>query len=322
MKVLLTGATGFVGAEIAKQLGQAGHPVRQLVRPGRPRRETPASGSEFQPGDVTEAASLKGACDGIQAVIHLVGIISEVGGQTFEKVHAQGTKNLLAEAQRAGVRRFVQMSALGTRPNAPSRYHQSKWAAEESVRGSGLDYTIFRPSLIYGPRDHFVNLFAKIIRLSPIVPVVGNPRALFQPVAVEPVAAAFVRSLSEAQAGGKTFDLCGPERFTMPAMIDQILKVMARKRLKLRVPRWVARGQAAFLEFAFSALLRRAPPLNRDQLIMLEEDNIGNPEPANQVFGLKHPRFQEGIGYLLTVLTVLTFSVPSYTSMPYALILL
>lgn len=298
MKVLLTGATGFVGAEIAKQLGQAGHPVRRLVRAGRPRRETPASGSEFQPGDVTDAASLKGACDGIQAVIHLVGIISEVGGQTFEKVHTQGTKNLLAEAQRAGVRRFVQMSALGTRPNAPSRYHQSKWAAEESVRGSGLDYTIFRPSLVYGPRDHFVNLFAKIIRRSPVVPIIGRPTALFQPVSVEAVARAFVRSLTDPRATGQTFDLCGPEKFTMPAMIDQILEVMGRKRLKLQVPRWVARCQAAFLEFVFPLLLRRASPLNRDQLIMLEEDNVGNGERANALFGLNHPEFRKGIDYV------------------------
>jgi len=298
MKVLLTGGTGFVGAEIAKQLGQAGHPVRHLVRAGRPRRDEPASGSEFQQGDVTDAASLKGACDGIQTVIHLVGIISEAGRQTFEKVHTQGTKNLVAEAQRAGVRRFVQMGALGTRPNAASRYHQSKWAAEESVRGSGLDYTIFRPSLIYGPRDHFVNLFANIIKLSPIVPVVGNPKALFQPVAVEAVGAAFVRSLGETRARGETFDLCGPEKITLPAMIDQILEAMGRKRLKLQVPRWVARCQAAFLEFVFPLLLRRAPPLNRDQLIMLEEDNVGKAEPANQLFGLKHPRFREGIGYV------------------------
>lgn len=298
MKVLLTGATGFVGTEIAKQLGLAGHRIRCLTRAERRRREKPVSHIEFHQGNVTDAATLAGACAGIDAVIHLVGIISEVGEQTFERVHTQGTLNLLGEAQRAGVRRFVQMSALGTRPNARSRYHQSKWAAEEAVRKSGPDYTIFRPSLIYGPRDHFVNLFAKIIQLSPVVPIIGRPTALFQPVSVEAVARAFVRSLTEPRATGQTFDLCGAEKFTMSAMIDQILEVMGRKRLKWRVPRLMARGQAALLEFVFTALLRRAPPLNRDQLIMLEEDNVGNEEPANELLGLRHPGFREGIDYV------------------------
>src|SRR5262249_17805837 len=153
MKVLVTGATGFVGTEIVKQLRLAGYPVRILAR------TRPADlHLEFQRANITKADSLAGACTGIDAIIHLVGIISEVGEQTFGRVHTEGTKNLVAAAQHAGVRRFVHMSALGTRSGAVSRYHRSKWAAEEAVRASKLDYTIFRPSLIYGPGDHFVNL--------------------------------------------------------------------------------------------------------------------------------------------------------------------
>src|SRR5438034_5864811 len=114
------------------------------------------------------------------------------------------------------------MSALGTQPDAVSRYHQSKWAAEQIVRGSGLDYTIFRPSLIFGPQDRFVNVFAKIIRLSPILPVMGNDTAKFQPVSIAVVAAAFVRSLSEPKSIGRTYDLCGPETFTLPEILDEI----------------------------------------------------------------------------------------------------
>src|SRR5207249_9440606 len=126
--------------------------------------------AEVHLGNVLDAASLDGALSGMEAGIHLVGIISEVGQSTFENVHTRGTQNMVAAAQRAGVRRFVQMSALGTRPKAASRYHQTKWAAEEAVRRSGLDFTIFRPSLIYGPQDQFVNLFARIIHRSPILP--------------------------------------------------------------------------------------------------------------------------------------------------------
>jgi len=202
---------------------------------------------------------------------------------------------MLAAARQAGVKRFIHMSALGTRPNAVSRYHQSKWAAEEAVRHSGLEFTIFRPSLIYGPRDQFVNLFAKIIRLSPVVPIIGSRSARFAPVAVETVGKAFVSSVSEPKSVGQTYDLCGLETFTLSGLIDQILEVMQRKRMKLHVPAGLARCQAALLEFIFPQLLRKAPPLNRDQLIMLQEDNVGNAERANELFGLKAASFREGI---------------------------
>jgi NADH dehydrogenase len=302
MKVLVTGATGFVGLEVVRQLHDAGHGIRILVR----RRNSPRAqeaisryGAEAHPGDVLDADSLGGAVQGMEVVIHLVGIISEVGESTFENVHTRGTGNLVTAVRQAGTRRFVHMSALGTRPAATSRYHQTKWAAEELVRHSGLDYTIFRPSLIYGPEDQFVNLFARIIRLSPVVPLIGSPYARFQPIPVEAVAAAFVKALGQPKAAGQTYDLCGPEALTLSEMVDRILEVLQRKRLKLQVPLSLARCQAAILEFLFRRLLRRASPLNRDQLIMLQEDNVGTPQPANQLFGLKPLPFREGIARYL-----------------------
>jgi NADH dehydrogenase len=232
-------------------------------------------------------------------VIHLVGIISEVGERTFENVHVKGTENILAAARHAGIERFLHMSALGTRPDALSRYHQSKWAAEEAVRASDLDCTIFRPSLIYGPDDHFVNFFAKIIRRSPVVPLVGSPTAKFQPVSVEAVARGFIKGMHEPRSIGQTYDLAGQDVLTFPEIVDTILKVMGRRRLKLRLPQSFVRMQAALLEFVFPRLLRKAPPLNRDQLVMLEEDNVGNPQPANQLFDLKPVPLAEGIARYL-----------------------
>ncbi len=246
-----------------------------------------------------DAASLEGAVDGMEAVIHLVGIISEAGESTFENVHTRGTRNIVTATRQAGTRRFVHMSALGTRPNAASRYHQTKWAAEELVRHSGLDFTIFRPSLIYGPQDQFINLFARMIRRSPVVPVLGNPRARFQPVPVEAVAAAFAKSLGEPKSIGRTYDLCGPEALTLSEIVGQIMDVVQRRRLKLQVPPGLARCQAVFLEFVFRRLLGKAPPLNRDQLIMLQEDNVGNPQPANELFGLVPTSLREGIARYL-----------------------
>jgi uncharacterized protein YbjT (DUF2867 family) len=302
MKVLVTGATGFVGEEIVRQLRAAEHTIHILARnPLSPRVQALVSrwGTDVHPGDVLKAASLEGALNGVDAVVHLVGIISEVGNSTFEKVHTGGTRNMVAAAQRAGVRRFVHMSALGTRPNAVSRYHQTKWAAEELVRHSGLAWTIFRPSLIYGPEDQFINLFARMIRCSPVVPLLGSPRARFQPVPVEAVGTAFVRSLGEPKSASQTYDLCGPEALTLSEIVDRIQAALGKRRLKLQVPLGLARCQAAGMEFVFPRLLGKAPPLNRDQLQMLQEDNVGNAQTAYELFKLQPVPLRVGIARYL-----------------------
>lgn len=298
MKVLVTGATGFVGREVARELHARGHSVRALVRSAtspRTRALVKSYQIELAVGEIFQASSLNAVVVGVDAIIHLVGIISEVGTQTFKNVHQRGTENVVQAAQKAGVTHFVQMSALGTRPAAVSRYHQTKWAAEEFVHASGLDYTIFRPGIIYGPGDHFVNLFAKMTRFSPVVPIMGKGQNLMQPVAVADVARAFVRSLETPEAIGQTFDLCGRERFTFEAIIDEILRATGRRRSKVKIPMPLARLQAAMLELVFPRLLGRAPPLNRDQLLMLQEDNVGDPGPAQKLFGLELEPFRQGI---------------------------
>ncbi len=303
MRVFVTGATGFVGQEVARQVHEAGYKIRILARDpeSAPVQELVARyGAEVHAGNILDAATLAGGLADVTAVIHLVGIISEAGKNTFERVHTEGTRNVVIAAQQAGVKRWIHMSALGTRPNAASRYHQSKWAAEEIVRRSRLEFTIFRPSLIYGPQDEFVRLFARITRLSPVVPVMGSAHARFQPVPVEAVGAAFARALGEPKSIGQAYDLCGTEALTLPEILDHIQAVLGRKRWKLPVPLGVARCQAAFLEFVWGRLLGRPPPLNRDQLIMLQEGNTGNPQPANELFGLNPTLFRDGIARYLS----------------------
>lgn len=302
MKVLVTGATGFVGREILLRLNEAGHTVCLLSRRTQSAAVTSLAaryGAEIREGNVCDASSLGDAAIGADAVIHLVGIISEIGGSTFENVHTLGTQNILGAAGKAGVRRFIHMSALGTRSGAIARYHKSKWAAEESVRTSGLDWTIFRPSIIYGPGDGFVNLFAQMARYSPVLPLIGGGRSKMQPVAVGGVAKAFVQSLGEPKSIGRTFDLCGGEVLTLEQIIDSILAVTGRRRWKLPLPVAMARIQAAIMEFVYPVILRKAPPLNRDQLLMLNEDNTGNAAPANELFGLAPSPFREGIAEYL-----------------------
>ncbi len=298
MKVLVTGGTGFVGRAVLRELAVQGHTARLLVRAPR-RTGQGGPGGELKGekvgGDVLNRDSLPAAARGMDAIIHLVGIISEAGDATFARVHVEGSRNMSQAAAEAGVRRFVHMSALGTRPQAVSRYHQSKWAAEEIVRASGLDYTIFRPSLIYGREDQFVNFFATLARWSPVLPIMGEGKARLAPIAVEAVAKAFVGSLAEPRSLGKTFDLCGSERLVFREILEAILSASGRRRWCLRIPLPLARAQAALLELVFGRLLRRPPPLNRDQLIMLQEENIGDPQPAKALFQLPDQSFAEGI---------------------------
>jgi NADH dehydrogenase len=302
MKVLLTGATGFVGREVTRQALAQGHHLRALVRDvdsASSRRLATRRRLELVRGDILTPETLAPALDGCDAIIHLVGIISEVGQQTYERVHITGTENLLEAATRMGVRQFIHMSALGARPEAASRYHRSKWAAEELVRRSGLAYTIFRPSIIYGPGDGFVNLFDRLSRFSPILPIMGDGKNKLQPIPVEQVAQCFVAALNEARAKNETFDLCGPEALSFEELLDLILAVLQRERLKLHLPLRLARLQARVLEWVFPKLLKQAPPLNRDQLLMLQEDNVGNPAPAVTLFGLSPVAVRRGLAAYL-----------------------
>lgn len=303
MKVLLTGATGFVGRQVLQQLHQAGHQARLLTRSTKAAAERlpPSQGlTEFHRGDVTEPRSLSGAARGCDAVIHLVGIIREFGAVTFERLHVDATRNVIAMAQADGVGRFLHMSALGTRAGAVARYHQTKWRAEILVRNSGLDSTIFRPSLIHGPEDQFVNQFERLSRWMPFLPILGSGTARLQPVSVHLVARSFVRALTTPDSIGQTYDLCGPDRLTLGEILDAILSATGRKRFKVRIPLPLARAQAALLDILLGRLLHIPPPLSRDQVQMLQEDNVGNPEPARELFGLEPVSFNVGIRTYLT----------------------
>lgn len=285
MRVLVTGGTGFVGKEIVKQLHGGGHKVRLFVRPGKRTANLSQLGAEITEGDILEPASLVRAVAGVDAVINLAGIISESGSNTFHNVHAVGVSNLIAALKPTGRTRLIHMSALGARPQAASRYHQSKWEGEQSVRGGSVPWTIFRPSLIYGPGDLFVNRLARIIRLFHLAPVIGPGTNRFQPVSVSEVALAFVRALGESRTIAQTYDLAGPEPLTYLEIIKTIRDVLGTKAFICHLPLGLAWQLAKIAEVTFS-LFHLAPPLNRDQITMLQEDNVGDPAPAREPLGL------------------------------------
>jgi uncharacterized protein YbjT (DUF2867 family) len=230
--ILVTGGTGFVGSEIVRQLVEAGHRVRVLSRhPEKARELQNLEGVEIVAGDALEPTSLSEAMRGVTAVIHLIGILFETDTLTYEQAHRETTQNVLKAASAAGVRRFLQMSALGVRADAGSRYHRTKWEAEELVRQSGLDWTILRPSLIYGPGDKSLNAIATWLTWPRDFinffgfPYFGDGSAKIQPVPVAEVAQAFVRALSNSAAVGKTYDVCGP----VPVEWRELLLRVARR---------------------------------------------------------------------------------------------
>jgi uncharacterized protein YbjT (DUF2867 family) len=226
------------------------------------------------PGDVLEPDGLPPSVEGCSAIIHLVGIIREhrATGVTFDRLHTQATANMLGVAREAGVKRYIQMSAVGTRSGAVSRYHRTKWQAEEVVRASALDWTIIRPSLIFGPEDEFISVLARMIRRLPVVPVLGDGQYQVQPIAVEQVAEGFARALRLPLTVGQTYEVAGPQPYRFVELLDQIGVALgvARAR-KIHIPlRLIKVMTRAFGWLPFF-------PVTKDQIIMLEEGNVADP---------------------------------------------
>ena len=220
--VTVTGATGFVGRAVVRELLAKGlRPVCLVRSTEKLRAQHPEVDPErFTPivGSLKDRGALREAADVSQAAIHLVGIIiaRPLRGQTFAAIHMRGTANVVDAVQQAGIRRYVHMSALGARPDARSTYHRTKWTAEEYVRRSGLDWTIFRPSLIHGPDGEFMRLMKRFMcgLVPPVIPYFGSGQAKVQPVSVKDVAYCFVQSLLDPMTIGKVFPLGGPRAYS------------------------------------------------------------------------------------------------------------
>lgn len=297
MKVFLTGATGFVGSHILTELLKRGHTARCLIRPTTLRKleerarlkERPAT--EYHPGDIDDPASLSSGMEGCEAIIHLVGIIREKGKATFQRVHFLGSKNMVDAARQVGIRRFIHMSALGASAQAASEYHRTKVQAEEYLIRSGLDYTIFRPSIIFGPGDGFVNLLAGIVRSTPFFfPVIGSGSSRLQPVSVYNVAQLFVESLSHPQAIGKVYEVGGPKAYTVNEIVELVLRTMEKRRTKVFIPVGMMFPLVRLMETVSPVV-----PITSDQLKMLLEDNVCNVEGLKSDFSIEWIDFAEGI---------------------------
>lgn len=268
MKIFIAGGTGFVGGHLKRELLERGHELRMLVHKRSP--ET-ASAVEQVEGDVTRLESFVQAVNGCDAAINLVGIIREFPsrGVTFESLHVQATANMLAAALKSGVNRYLQMSALGARPNAVSKYHKTKFRAEELVRTSSLSWTIMRPSLIFGPKDAFVNMLARQMRLAPVMPVIGNGRYRLQPIHADDVARCFARALEMPETSGQCYELCGNNRMSYVELLDAVAAALGKSApFKPQAPLGLMK--------LVIPVMQHLPqfPITMDQLQMLIEENI------------------------------------------------
>jgi NADH dehydrogenase len=288
MNVLVTGATGYVGNSVVGALVAAGHTVTAVSRNGA--RSRTASGKDlgtvagvnYRSGDVTTGTGLAEAMAGMDAVVHLVGIIAERGEQTFQRVHVDGTRNVLAAAKAAGARRYLQMSALGAAAGAASRYSATKFEAEELVRASGLEWTIFRPSLVFGVGDDFFGRVLKNLVSTPIVPQIGDGSFPFRPVWVGDVAQAFTQALTNPATIGQVYDLVGPKEYTFRQLLDLEMDVLGRRKPVIPAP-------IALMNLAVPAMqiLGSLAPITMDQYAMLKAGNTADPTKMQQAFKLE-----------------------------------
>jgi uncharacterized protein YbjT (DUF2867 family) len=291
MKVFLTGATGFVGSHMLKRLLDEGHTVRALVRDPQRAAKRVQGNVEFLAGDVVSEAGLDAAITGCDAAIHLVGIIVEKGANTFDAVHHIGTRNVVEAAKRAGVRRFVHMSALGVRADGVARYQTSKWKGEEEVRRSGIPYCILRPSLIFGPGDGFVTQMMEMMRKSPLVRAVpgdGSPK--FRPIFIDDVTFCFARALTAEAATHQTIELGGADELTLNEVLKEIARYAGVRKPAVHVPL-----PLMFAAAAVAQTFLPNPPVTLDQLRMLKEGSTCDIGPMTRTFALK-PRGFQGCG--------------------------
>jgi len=232
MRICVTGATGFVGSYVLRALLDHGHTPRCLVRSSGSSLAVDDAALELKTGDVTDPASLHPAMDACDAVIHLVGIIEEHAGRnvTFERIHVDGTRNVVRAAREAGINRFIHMSANGARRDDATAYQRSKWEAEQIVRNADFEHwTIFRPSLLFGRPDpgrpEFASqLLRDLVRPFPILPVFGDGTYELQPVHVSAVAEAFVQAVTQKTAHEQVYVAAGPDRLPYVEVLNRIAR--------------------------------------------------------------------------------------------------
>ena len=299
--VLLVGGTGYVGDAMRHRLHEAGHQVTLLVRPSSSPERYEQEGFTTAQGDVTDPNSLVRALERVRpdAVINLVAVIKEKGKATFEQMNYRGTVHVVDAMRQTGVDRILQMSALGAGNLPDYPYHYTKWKAENYVKDSGLIWTIFRPSIVFGPGQHeqFVGQLADVVKMkiAPVVPVVGDGMSRFQPVHLDDVAAAYERAVRDpVTTAGQIYELAGPEVLTYEEILDECARALGTQKRKLHVPVALMKPAAALM----GAVPFIDAPVTTEQLKMLKLDNTTLQNAVATLTGRPAIPFRGNIDYI------------------------
>ena len=274
--VTVFGGSGFVGSQLVRALAKRGWRVRVAVR--RPDRawklQTSGTVGQIQAVrcDATRHEDVASALHGADAAINLIGILYESGRRSFRAMHVETSRNIAEAAAAAGVKRLVQISAIGASPDGPSDYALSKAEAEMTVREVKPDAVVIRPSIVFGAGDDFFNRFAQMAQFAPFLPLIGGGQTKFQPVYVGDVAEAIARATVLPEAAGRTFELGGPAVMTFEAVLKLILRETYRSNGLIPLPFFAARAIGTLAQM--TAMVGIAPVLTYDQVVSLQSDNV------------------------------------------------
>jgi NADH dehydrogenase len=290
-RILVTGADGFLGSHLLPRLVSRGHLVRGVWKGAGGRGRLTAPGVDWRQADVTDTESLKGIASECDVVIHLAGISARTEARTLEQVHASGTRNVLVEASGQGIQRFVYVSALGASP-AAGDYFRAKFQAEDAVMSSGLEYVILRPSVTYGPGDHFTTAVARLLMRLPAFPMLGDGTFKIQPVAVEDVTDALAQSVERADVAGGLYELAGPERLSFIRVVRVIGEAIGRRRPVVPLPEKLA-PWAMWM----ASHIGWPMPFTPEQLDVLRWGSVlsGGHNPLRTVFRVKPRPFRDAL---------------------------
>jgi uncharacterized protein YbjT (DUF2867 family) len=280
MKVAITGGTGLVGGHLARRLHLEGHELVLLARGTRRLDEeilqVPRAG--FLQTDLADPESLRKALAGCDAIAHFAGINREIGTQTYRKIHLEGTRNLVQAAKAAEVRKIVMMSFLRARPNCGSAYHESKWAAEELIRNSGLDYTILKSGMVYGRGDHMLDHLSHSLHTLPWFATVGFKERAIRPLAIDDLVAVLKSALSDSRLANKTLAITGAEQLFLSDAARRVARVLGRRIVIVPAPVWFHYVLAQIFEWTM-----RVPLIAKAQVRILSEGVVEAAPPCDRL---------------------------------------
>ena len=295
--VTVFGGSGFVGAQVVRALAKQGWRVRVAVRQPHLAYKMRLLGDvgqiEVVQANIRNEASIRCAVEGAHAVVNAVGVLYETGRQKFQSVHAMGARNIAAVAKGAGVSRLVHISAIGADAGSDSKYARTKAMGEDAVRDAFPGAVIVRPSVVFGPDDHFFNKFAEMAVISPALPLIGGSHTRLQPVFVGDVAKAVAACVTNPDAAGQTYELGGPRAYSFRELMELVVAETGRKRFLVPLPNAIA--SAIGVACSIFALTPWTPPITEDQVELLKTDNVvSGGYPGLEALGVA-PTAVEGI---------------------------